>query len=392
VSFLAPEFFAAGVAAALGVVALHFIVMRQPPSAVYPTARFIPIGPAVARTVARVPDDLLLLLLRVVALLLIGAAFARPVFHPRGAALLRIVVADRSRAVADEREVGDSVRAILSLAGGGPSIVVLFDSATRTVELGGLDSLVGAHRSDARASVSSALIAALRAATRGRERADSVELTVVSPLIVEEVDAATDSIRALWPGSVRLVRVAARGDSSAGTRPTINWPPDGHAPGSSARGVVDTVGAVVAGNVVVVAPFERRWRIDTSGTSWRGERVLARWVDGEPSAVERVSGAGCEHDVVVPIPTDGDLALRPEFRRFVESIDASCGRDGVPEGRLPVMWAPDSARSWRVTTHRLAGEESARLRVVAWLLVAAAGALVIEPMLRGWRRTRGAGA
>ncbi len=124
-SFGAPWFLAAGGVAALGVLALHLIVMRQPPSAVFPTTRFLPLRPAVARTVARVPEDLLLLAVRVAVVVCVSAAFARPVLHPRAVPLINLVVVDRSRDVASVREATDSARAVLASSSGGQPVIVV---------------------------------------------------------------------------------------------------------------------------------------------------------------------------------------------------------------------------------------------------------------------------
>lgn len=379
VSFLAPAFFIAGVAAALGVVGLHFIVMRQPPSGVFPTVRFLPARPAVARTVARVPEDLLLLLVRVLGLLLIGAAFARPVLHPHRARVGAVVLWDRSRAARDAGEVQDSVRGVLRGLHG-PAVLVMFDSGARSaVPLSAGDStLPSVARVEVRGNVSAALVAGLHAAAAMRERADSIAITLVSPLVAEEVDAATDSIRALWPGEVRLVRVSARVDSGGVglARPTMDWPQDGHAHGTVVRPVSDTVGGVVAGTTVLVAPFVRRWGFDHE------TRVLARWLDGEPAAVERVVGAGCEHSLAVPVPTAGDLVLREEWRRLVDIVRAPCGREIVVGGYAPAAWVTDTARHVRVAADQVGLAEAPRSRLVVWLLALGLLALMVEPAVR----------
>lgn len=354
------------------VVALHFIVMRQPPSDVLPTARFIPMRPAVARTVARRPEDLLLLLARVVAITLIGAAFARPVLRPTPGSVLRIVVADRSRAVASAREVADSVRRI----GGADGVVVVFDSTARVIAG---DSIALMGRSAMRGALSPALLTALRTASRLAGQADSVEITVVSPAVGEEVDAATDSIRALWPGTMRLARVVAQPVGAAARVVSVDWPDDGHAAGAIGRTPVDTVMAVVAsgGRPVLVAPFVRRWRLDTTGA-----RVVARWVDGEAAAVERDSGAACRRAVIVPRPVGGGRA--PDVRRFAAAmaVGVPCLGDEIASGMAPSAWTVDTARSGRVASRVVAAAATGPNRLAAWLLAAALTALMIEPLVR----------
>ena len=79
------------------------------------------------------PTDLVLLAVRALALLLIGAAFARPVRAPAAGAVARIFLVDRSRAVADPAEARDSVRRL----GRAADVVVAFDSAAaRPVPVG----------------------------------------------------------------------------------------------------------------------------------------------------------------------------------------------------------------------------------------------------------------
>jgi hypothetical protein len=265
VTFLLPWFFAVAVAAAAVTVGLHFIVLRQAPREMFPTARFVPDRELDAPAMGRRPADLLLLALRVALVLLIGAAFARPVVRPRREPVYRIVAIDSG-------------------------------------------------------SISTALVRALRTAAGARERADSLELTVVSPLTRDRFDAATDSIRALWPGAIIVDTAPPRAAVTA--RPAVvHWPADGPAPGTTARVRIDTVGAIVAGSLVVVAPFERRWRFDSVPAS---ARVVARWVDGEPAAIEH----GCERDVAVAVPAGGDIVLRPAYRRFDEAMHAPC--NGTP--------------------------------------------------------------
>jgi hypothetical protein len=67
----------------------------------------------------------------------------------------------------------------------------------------------------ARGSLSAALIAGLREAARLQPRYREVQLHVVSPLAVEELDAATSKIRSLWRGTISMHRVAPIGEAPA---------------------------------------------------------------------------------------------------------------------------------------------------------------------------------
>jgi len=371
VTLLAPAFLLAAVAAALAVVALHFIVMRQPPQDVLPTARFIPMRPALVRTVNKVPEDILLLVLRTLAILGVGAAFARPVWRPGHIPIVHVVVADRSRAIARASEVGDSARRLLSNAN---DALVIFDSTAHQVVRQPADSLAHLTRAPARGALSAALVVALRTAARLRDRADSLDITLISPAEVEELDAATDSIRAEWPGAIRLVRVASDGAPSM-ARATVTWPTRDGLPGASVRIPTDTATAITAGAAVVVAPFARRWRLDTTDA-----QVIARWVDGEPAVVERRATSACTRSVAVSLPAAGDLVLRPEFRRFAAALGLPCGAFG--RDTTPAPWPVDHARPRRVSARMLAGVSMASTPLTLWLLGFALAALVAELFVR----------
>ena len=98
VSLLAPWGAAAGAAVAAALVALHAISVGRPRAGWLPTARFVPERPPrAARRLAR-PTDRRLLAVRALAALLAGLALARPVPTAVRAPVVRLVLADRSRA------------------------------------------------------------------------------------------------------------------------------------------------------------------------------------------------------------------------------------------------------------------------------------------------------
>ena len=180
-SFAAPAFLAAGIAAAIVVAALHFLARQRPRSAVFPTARFIPEKTARAPSRAVRPSDLLLLALRAAALILLGAAFAKPTWDPPRSGTARVVLLDRSRAVRNSAEAQDSA---LALVRDGDALVAL----DRFAHFWPADSL----RANAPAagtyagSLSAGFVAAHQAAATIAEHADSVELVLVSPLVRED--------------------------------------------------------------------------------------------------------------------------------------------------------------------------------------------------------------
>ena len=422
-TFLAPIFFYIGVAVAAGAVALHFIVTRQPASSPLPTVRFVPTSSVRVTTVAPVPEDLLLLLLRVLLALLIGAALARPVLTPERRAVAHIVLADVSRAVGEIEAVRDSARAILEPG----DVLVAFDSAARVIRSGAADSAARLARSEREGRLSPALIAAMRAASTLRATADSVELAIVSPLRASEVDGATQAARALWPGRIRIVRVATGADSispppglslraaaddplavaataagivandsavrvvrgaasaadsvwaAAGRHTLVRWPAVDAPHGWVARAKPDTVAAVVAGEAALVFSFERRWRLDSAV---HPTRVAARWVDGEPAAIDRAVGAGCIRDVAVPVPTRGDLVLRPAFGRFVRALGAPCegvaGGPALADAELGAL----AGSGPLATRDEIRPPDVVATPLVPWLLGAALLLALIELLLR----------
>ncbi|MDE2793593.1 MAG: BatA domain-containing protein [Gemmatimonadota bacterium] len=410
--FLAPVYLIAAGAVAAGVVALHFLSTREPDTDLLPTTRFIPKVPVQATTITVRFTDPWLLVLRVLLILLLGAALARPLIHPLSAPVARIAVVDVSRAVGSARELADSARGYVE----GAAAVVFFDREAREVGGGAMDSLdalaegtpvpvvggagqtvdspgvpadeetrdspeggpagdgtgtrgaasEGPRRTRAeKGSLSSALIAALRTASRLRDGADSLQLVVISPFAREERDAATERIRALWPGRIEVVRVGGVGPADGlptGARTALADPvPTGTAtesPGQSPRVRVewadstasefwteretpDTIAGVRAADAVMVYPFERRWRpatvtpsalsaADPTPGPAENTLVYARWMDGEPAAFERATEDGCLRSIAIPLPTEGDAILRPAFQRFLAGLDAPCGEPGDP--------------------------------------------------------------
>jgi hypothetical protein len=226
-------------------------------------------------------------------------------------------------------------------------------------------------RAAVRGDLSGALIASLRAAGSMRDRVDSVDLVLVSPFAAEELDAATDSIRKLWKGHARLVRVGAGLDTVAAkgngiefrsssddalavttsianklpsrssarlirntfsaddstwmisnAQPLVVWPVSDRPPFAIA-GSFGVSGGITSGAIQVVAPFNRRWRFPVD--SIRSARVIARWADGEPAAIEKENGQSCIKSVAIPVVGIGDLVIRPEFVALVNSIASPCG-------------------------------------------------------------------
>jgi hypothetical protein len=408
-TLLAPWVFAMGAALALVVVALHFLTTRRPPARVLPTARFVPVAEARAVSRASRPSDVLLLVLRVLAVLLVSAAFARPVLDAPGPNVRSVVLVDVSRAVADTAAAMDSARARLTEGG---ALVRFGDGEA------------------ARVTLSAALVRGQREAARVARGADSVKLVVVAPFTQTQFDAATMALRERWPGALTLVRVPTRSDSALSVRPQLvtSLGDDPVAPAlgalSARRGAqavrivrarasgADSAWARGAGGVLVewpvssgetradgvvltgavaqsaagdarsaapatlVAPLERM-------AVPPGALVLARWRDGAPAVVEDTLGAGCIRHVGVGLPLAGDLTLREPFVRFLTRMVAPCGAEtgAVLSDSSLVLFAA-SERGASVEATLLVTATSTETRLAAWLLAAALCFLLGEWVLR----------
>ena len=383
IGFLHPGFLYAAAAASAVVIALHFLVAEQPRAGVLPTVRFFPDVDVRSTTLAVRLSDILLLLLRVATLLLIGAAFAQPKVKPEKSVVLRIVAVDVSSANATQSAAADSARLYVA----GAADVILFDSIAREMSakqaMGSLTALRGAAASTARGSLSSALIVALRAASRLRDRADSIELVVVSPVAAEERDSATLPIRRLWPGRIRIVRVPAAA-SAPPVNATIEWADSSRGSTWIARTKPDSVSGIAFAGQAVIYPFERKWRL---GAADKSARVVGRWIDGEPAIVERATASGCVRSVAFSLPARGDAILRPAFTRFVRDLSAPCqSADRTPPS--PVVLEQLAGSGGLAPTSRIAPESARMTPLVPWLLAAALLLALIELLLRRVYRIR----
>jgi hypothetical protein len=425
VTLLAPGFLYASMAIAAGIVALHFLVMRQPRSSILPTARFVPDARTTTISPANRPRDPSVLLLRVLTALLVGAALARPIFQPSRRAAGRVILVDASRSARDSLALRDSSRSVYRDG----DAIVLFDSSARV--LGGQieDSLRGIKPSIARGNLSAAFVAALRAGSGIRNRFDSLDLVIVSPFAKEEFDAATDSIRALWPGRARLIRLTSPSLDSTTTRARLQmvgdpndplattvsltgntssdavifrnseplaasvvapggpsaarrmiWPSAARPPRAFARAKADTIGGVVAGDVVVVAPFERRWIYPAD--SIRGDEVVARWMDGEPAAIELSNGSGCNRSVAIPVTPVGDLAIRKEFIALVAELARPCSAQSALVAADPSAITRLAGKGGSAPREDFQPLTDTHSPVAPWLLALAIALAIAELLVR----------
>jgi hypothetical protein len=405
-TLLAPLWLAlAGVASAV-VVALHLITTQRPPAEPLPTARFVPAGEARAAARASRPSDLLLLLLRVIALLLLGTAAARPVLTTPGAPLARVIVVDRSRSAG--ADVLDSARAYWRAG----DAVVVFDSSARIVTAPSQDSLRALPVVGARGSLSAALAAARRAGAALATRADSAELVLITSAARDAADAATAGLAASWPGRHRVVVTAAPApvvarvelagaradDPLAAALSLVPLPRT-----SSARVILrrDAVtdgdrAAANAGAALVIWPRTVRGTarprgIEADGATFVAElagdsapdggTVVARWSDGSAAAVERVVGSGCERTVGVGLPDRGDAALSEPFVRVLSRLVAPCAAAprAVTDTALVRTLRADGPAATAAALRDPASQEAP---LALWCAVAALAALLVEWAVR----------
>lgn len=444
-TLLAPLAFAMGLAAAAVLVGLHLLTTRRPPSALLPTARFVPIVDARAVSRASRPTDLILLAMRVLAALSIGAAFAQPVLDAPGPRVRSVVLLDVSSGVADGAAAARA--ALERLTEGGA--MVLFDTAAREVSRDSLGTVLSrsatsigrAPSADAlrpsRGALSPALVVARAAGSRVARGADSVRLVIVSPFTAASFDAATAALRTSWPGGAELVRVGAASDTAHAERPRLatSLADDPLAPAIGqlqpargahqvriVRGIAtagDSTWARGPGRVLVLWPLTGNAALAADGVTAlgvhlaslvaplarlpvpAGELVVARWRDGSAAAVESALDAGCVRTVGVGIPLAGDLTLRAPFGEFLEAMVEPCGgARGVALPDSVVAWlergtatgadgrrASDSpqvraARRSATPARLLAATGVPDARFGAWLLLLALLALSLEWVLR----------
>ena len=360
-TFLAPHFIWVGLGISALVTALHFIVTRQPASRPFPTARFVPDVSVQAITRSTQPTDMLVLLLRLLAIMSIAAAFSRPVITPKREAVARIILVDLSNSSRALSEVRDSAANYFRPT----DSIIGYDSGTRPISHP--DSIATVQPSAGAGNLSTAIVAAIRAGARIRDRADSISLIAISAFPAQSWDAATDTLRSLWPGSIQIVRIAQKqstDSTAAGSAMTglsqddplafavtlaskgaqspnveivrgsfpanrtssqtgvlLHWPSI-ERPLFATRAREKEHGALITDSAVIVAPFSTIWTF--SPDSIRGLSVIARWEDGTAAAVQDNGKSGCRRSTSIPVTARGDIVIRPEFVAVVKRLISPC--------------------------------------------------------------------
>jgi hypothetical protein len=390
ISVAAPWVLAVAGVGALMTCVLHFLSVRRPPTLALPTMRFLPDKPVRAVSKSVRPSDLLLLVLRVAALLLAGIAMAGVSWNSSRINSGRIVVIDRNGgsvgalrggAAATLREPGRDGAASTSERVATKIIVV--DSSAHLLsatEARALrpDTLSVTHSTVA---LSSALLASVRAASvmlHDEPRIDSLTLNIISPFFERSDDAALQSVRRLWPGSITLIEVgpdSARYAATAasvrvqyvGTSPNaavlsalalpsgtanvnatarasanvnatapanatnaasatqqvnIEWPANGIPTGWTAQ-APDTIGAIVTRGQALVWPFIRTAHVPDSLRHM--SRAIAWWSDGSIAAIERTNASGCTRQIGAVVSSYSDALQGSSARAVSDVLTAACG-------------------------------------------------------------------
>ena len=427
-NFAIPWIAGAAMAAAVAVTVLHLLSVRQPRVMRLPTARFIPARDA--RAVARQarPSDRRVLLLRVLALLGVGGALAGMRCGVTGSALSPIIVIDASRR-ADSvaliaqatAPVADRAKAIAPtvlwvqgvMQDPGVAIVAAIGEASRQVRARpsltalSLTVVLPAHvRSregwdawrgqwPARIHLVSseprvAFTAGERdSATVPPERMSSVRMVVGEWRGTDAVEAAF-ALRGVLAGRLSapqgtevVVRRTGRGPI-VGSAVLVEWPRDGVPAGWRTVSIPDTVGAVSAAGVALVAPLVRTALPPVLSDS---VQAIAWWSDGVAAAIERTSALGCVREVALSIDEGSDLLLSPAADGLLRVLRAPCGDRRVPAPRNEDSTPVRAAATATVDAEyfRVANESVGVLRD-SWfttaLLMLALVALLAEAVLR----------
>jgi hypothetical protein len=140
----------------------------------------------------------------------------------------------------------------------------------------------------------------------------------------------------------------------------------------------------MAGDAIVVSAFERRWSFPAD--SIRGSDVIARWVDGDPAAIEKPDGAGCVRSVAVPVTPVGDFVIRNDFVRFVASLSGACAATTSLVPADPAVVAKLEGAGGLAPREAFQPLGDTRSDLAPWLLAVALAAAIAELFVR--RRTR----
>lgn len=381
-SFLSPWVLAAGALAALGVVALHLLSTRRPPEMPLPTARFVPESEARAVSRTSRPTDVLLMILRVAAVLLLAAGFAQPVLDAPGPRVRSVIAVEWTTGVRDTA----ALRALVAERMGEGDALLLFDTAARVVDG---DDWGTPHVRQAR--LSPMFVAARDAAARIGRGADSLRLIVVGGLGADGFDAATAALRADWPGRIELVSVPSRVDSvdtprvelrspldDDALRPTLAMLATNAARVRSAAGASALMRATDSPLPAVRGAQALRLVRDSlraEDLEWarEGSRVLLQWplLDTSASPVDAAS----DGRALSELRPDGVALLESAPPLSTPTLVAPLQRLPVDSGRVLARWRDGTAA---VTEQPIEGAPNACTRHIG-IVIPLSGDITLRP-------------
>lgn len=430
IGFAAPGFLIAGGLVALAAVALHLLVRSPPMRAPLPTARFLsPVRRAAVRFVRR-PTDALLLAVRVLFALALGAAFAGPVWVARTAAAATVVLLDRGAGMAPVwAEAVDSARRIAGESE--RARVVVFDTSASSIDLGALDSVAREGTSRAESDYG----AAFRALARSGGGTEVGRVVLVTLPRWSSWGDGTRAARNALRGMVEMVGDWGMGDGGLGMGVVAE-------PGTALRDALEAMGwtavdpgAGAEGEFIrlryagVAAPTG--WRLLDDSTAREGvpevvffggwtvpvpragqlvpagqatehpdgadsvpvanspARAIAAWRYGGIAAVAGWEGESCVVTTAFPVDT-GSIVLEPTYPELVRHLASACLAGGASSG------APAAGRLDSGAIEVLVGSAEGTMesevptgRSLAWpLLFLALLLAVLEWPLRNRRRVQ----
>jgi len=116
--------------------------------------------------------------------------------------------------------------------------------------------------------------------------------------------------------------------------------------------------------------------------SLRSARVVARWADGDPAAVEKSIGQGCIRSVAIPVESAGDLVIRSEFIALVREIVAPCGESRSTRPLASTLIASLGGRGKLAPSDAFTARQDIASPLAPWLLGIALAAALAELLVR----------
>jgi hypothetical protein len=320
---------------------------------VLPTARFVPEGALESVSRARRPSDVALLLVRVLALLLAGAAFADVRMAPSRVPVASVAVLDgfahpdttawRAAAVQafDALAVNSSWSLRAAVLWDGRVLRGEADVLRAALDTVALDANGDAARMSSRDapsrdahSLAGALLAARRMAPSLAPFADSLALVVVSPLREDATSDALRVVRSAWPGRIAFVSppaLARAPDLASVLAPARERVTVRAREGDAVLAAFRLAGAMPAALTRVV----RSALTADDSTFARNGGVLVWWPDAMESDSEAARAAAAN-----AAPADSGAAVIANGRALVAPLPRTLREHASPTA---VAWWPDGA-------------------------------------------------